>query len=61
MAVPQTQRLIPKGRGSEKRQYDESLSCTPVATNLVVISDSLRSIEVLHVMSSKGLNLLILI
>ena len=45
MVVPQTQRLIPKGRGSEAtiRRIAMSVLYTPVATNIVVVSDGLRS------------------
>ena len=40
--VPQAQRWIPKGKGSEKRQYDESPEFS-VATNIVLVSDGLKS------------------
>ena len=45
-AVPHIQRLIPKGRGSEKRPYDESpevqSSCHKFCV-VMVVSDGLRS------------------
>ena len=53
MAVPHIQRLIPKGRGSEKRLYTMNrLSYCPAA--FIVVSEGLRSTLVRHGLDFPG-------